>query len=206
MKSWDVFNETTSGSLVWTELETELCTELNDEAGSNDKSPFYKTIPMSQPDLSTYGPKLKCVRPGQNVTIFGNYDTNQASSFMVVFEKCDSKLRATCRDENEISEWLEFKYFIIVENSRRFVPHLFENERIAQFAQLSWIPVSNQVRKETVKYVTRSNFLLNDYKFNVGSLRVDNEQGFNPEKSGNDRLLPYKNRMWNSITYEMSLT
>ena len=58
---------------------------------------------------------------------------------------------------------------------------------------------------ETVKLITRSKFELNDYQFNVGNLVVDETSGFNLEKS-ETRILPYANRMWNSITYEMSLT
>ena len=51
----------------------------------------------------------------------------------------------------------------------------------------------------------RSKVELNDYQFNVGSLVVDDTKGFVAKISGG-RILPYSNRMWNTITYEMSLT
>lgn len=60
-------------------------------------------------------------------------------------------------------------------------------------------------RLETVKMITRSELVLNDFRLNVGNLLVDETSGFNILKS-ETRLLPYSNRMWNAITYEMSLT
>ena len=46
---------------------------------------------------------------------------------------------------------------------------------------------------------------LNDYKFNVGNLLLDQEVGFNTRIS-NQRILPYENTMHNSVTYEISMT
>ena len=41
--------------------------------------------------------------------------------------------------------------------------------------------------------------------FNVGDLTSFKDESFNIEKS-ETRLLPYKNKFWNAITFEMSLT
>ena len=46
---------------------------------------------------------------------------------------------------------------------------------------------------------------MNDYSMNVGNLLIDNNVGFNVVVSSS-RILPYKNRFWNSITYELSRT
>ena len=46
---------------------------------------------------------------------------------------------------------------------------------------------------------------LNDYKLNVASMRIDIEKGFDIEKSL-PRTLPYINKFWNSVTYELSQT
>ena len=53
--------------------------------------------------------------------------------------------------------------------------------------------------------ITRSKLNLNDYQFNVGNLFIDQDDSFNIEQS-ETRLLPYKNKFWNAITFEMSLT
>ena len=46
---------------------------------------------------------------------------------------------------------------------------------------------------------------MNDYRVNVGSMVVDLVMGFD-KFIAPSRMLPYKNLMHNSITYEMSLS
>ena len=53
--------------------------------------------------------------------------------------------------------------------------------------------------------VTRSKINMNDYSVNVGNLLIDNTVGFNLDTSAH-RILPYRNRFWNSITFELSRT
>ena len=62
-KAWDALDPETKGSLIWTELETHLCKkeDLNDVDGSNKNSKFFKTDPVSEADLITYGPKMRCL-------------------------------------------------------------------------------------------------------------------------------------------------
>ena len=55
--------------------------------------------------------------------LFGNYDTGVANNLMIVFEKCDPQKNDFCKSEEEIYEWLSFKYFVVIENSKRFIPH-----------------------------------------------------------------------------------
>ena len=64
--------------------------------------------------------------------------------------------------------------------------------------------MSNSVRTDAVKMITRQKIELNDYKFNVGNLLLDEETGFHA-RIGNLRILPYENRMFNAVSYEMSL-
>lgn len=46
---------------------------------------------------------------------------------------------------------------------------------------------------------------MNDYRVNVGTMLVDDVMGFDKFVAPS-RILPYKNLMHNSITYEMSLS
>ena len=50
MKSWDIYDPSTSGGLEWTEVKTKNCTanDFNDIDGSNTRSKFYPTNPMSE--------------------------------------------------------------------------------------------------------------------------------------------------------------
>ena len=56
--------------------------------------------------------------------LWGNYDTNLASNFMVVFEKCDAKKLSPglkCKSEAEIEQWMQFKYIVVMENEAKFI-------------------------------------------------------------------------------------
>ena len=46
---------------------------------------------------------------------------------------------------------------------------------------------------------------MNDYRISVGSIQVDQVNGFDKIVAPS-RIMPYKNKMHNSITYEMSLS
>lgn len=56
-----------------------------------------------------------------------------ANNLMVVFEKCDKKVRE-CKSDQEIQDWLVFKYMLVLENSKRFIPHEFKDKRIQAYS------------------------------------------------------------------------
>ena len=71
-------------------------------------------------------------------------------------EKCNPEERNDCKDEDTIDKWLEFKYILVCENSRRFIPHMFDDERIASYSYVKWFPVSRSVRTDIVKTIVRT--------------------------------------------------
>ena len=64
--------------------------------------------------------------------------------------------------------------------------------------------MNENARTDQVRMITRSKLNLNDYKWNIGDIFMDIEDGFDIEVTEN-RLLPYKNTFQNAITFEMSL-
>ena len=72
-------------------------------------------------------------------------------------------------------------------------------------ASLKYYPLAVDVRTDTVNMIQRQKINMNDYRVNVGSLLIDNVMGFDRFVAPS-RILPYKNKMHNSITYEMSLS
>ena len=56
--------------------------------------------------MNTYSGKMKCLKDSNSTEIFGSYNTDKASNFMVVFEKCDKEKRK-CKSEKKIQKWLE---------------------------------------------------------------------------------------------------
>ncbi len=85
---------------------------------------------------------------------------------MVVFDRCDAEKRAKiglkCKSETEIDEWLRFKYIIVRENTKQFVQHKFEDERIDETSKITWYPISAVNRIDYVRMITRSEMQLND--------------------------------------------
>ena len=71
---------------------------------------------------------MKC--PISKYDIYGNYNTGIASSLMIVFEKCAPSKMQRCKSEQEITKWLEFKYIYTLVNDKKFIKHLFGEERI----------------------------------------------------------------------------
>ena len=123
---------------------------------------------------------------------------------MVVFELCN-KAERTCKDDDAIKKWMEFKYILTVDNMKRFIQHDFDEDRIEMASTLKWYPLSPEIRTDIVEIVQRQNMIINDYRFNVGSLLKDKEPGFETVQKPS-RILPYANLFQNAITYEMSLS
>ena len=77
----------------------------------------------------TYTPKMKCINE-EGLSIKGNYDSAVARNLMVAFSKCDSEERNDCKSEQEITDWLSFKYIIIHKNEKRFFLHRLDGKHI----------------------------------------------------------------------------
>ena len=98
---------------------------------------------------------------------------------MVVFEKCDrTKSSVKCDDEAEIEEWLRFKYLIGIYNSKNFVQHKFEEDRIEATSKVAWFPISEGIRIDYVIKLTRTRMLLNDSQFSFKGLMMQEDAGF----------------------------
>ena len=52
--------------------------------------------------------------------MYGRYESQAASNLMVVFERCDDKVR-TCKTPEKQAEFLEGKYILTLDNIRRFI-------------------------------------------------------------------------------------
>ena len=73
-KTWDSEDIESGGALLFKEIPTRPCTE-QDFAKEPDSSLFYETKDTSVDDFSTHWRKFKCIEPGYEFEMFGNYDT-----------------------------------------------------------------------------------------------------------------------------------
>lgn len=63
-------------------------------------------------------------------------------------------------------------------NTKDFVQHKFESDRIEASSKIVWFPVSVASRMDYVVKLTRSTMQLNDSQFSIGSLTAEDETGF----------------------------
>ena len=86
---------------------------------------------------------MKCIdEQDQDYAIQGSYNTDKASNLMVVFERCDKLGPIPCQSDQAISEWLEYKYIVTLENEKRFVVDQFKGDRISAHSEISWHALS----------------------------------------------------------------
>ena len=161
LKRWDVDGEIKG--VFFKELETRVCesSDFNDVEGtSSDVSPFYPLKPQSKTDLGTYGVgKMRCLADSDQLKMWGDYDTENASNLMIVFEKCDIGKRASgqkCKSEQEIASWMEYKYIVMLENEKKFVQHKFGKERVDAKSTTRFFPMNYNSRLDYVKMIYRS--------------------------------------------------
>ena len=62
---------------------------------------------------------LQDVAP-KRIEIQGDFNSNVGRVVKLKFEKCDPAVRDTCKSEEELTEWMSRKYFIVLENRIRF--------------------------------------------------------------------------------------
>ena len=99
---------------------------------------------------------------------------------MIVFEKCNSTvLGRACKTEDEINDWLRFKYIVALENERFFVQDKFDEERIAGVSHLSWYSITPLgQRSDYVRMINLSDVVLNDDIYDVASKNEETEMAF----------------------------
>ena len=114
-KGWDVNDPVTNGNVWFKEINTRYCVPKSD---FGDASKLYQISDVQEQSLKIYGHLLKCT--DSDLSIFGNYDTSKAVNLLVVFEKCDQSVR-TCKSEEAINQWMQYKYIATMTNVKSFI-------------------------------------------------------------------------------------
>ena len=73
---------------------------------------------------------------------------------------------------------MKFKYIVTLTNSRSFIQYEFFENSIDETSHIEWYPISELVRFEYVKMITRTRLKLNDHHWNIGNMRMDVEDGY----------------------------
>ena len=114
-KTWGV-----PGVDFMVEIESHFCgeDELNDVEGSIKNSTFHPLSAQSKTHVDEYRRRFKCLsNPEQDLKLKGNYDAIEAKNLMIVFDRCNNATSAvTCKSEEEIQEFMKFKYIVAMWN------------------------------------------------------------------------------------------
>ena len=113
---------------------------------------------------------MKCIKDDQ-IVLKGNYNTDVTQNLVIVLEMCDSTKGQKCKSKEEIKDWMKFKYIVTHTNTRSFIQYEFFEKSIDSTSHVEWYPISEVVRSETVKMITRTRLKLNDHHWNIGNLR-----------------------------------
>ena len=83
---------------------------------------------------------LQCT--DQPLNLIGNFNTGTAQLILIMFEKCDSTKRKTCKSNAEVREWMKNKYIILVYNRQLFQSEKFGDETFSRHSFLDWNPMN----------------------------------------------------------------
>ena len=122
LKTWDSGEENVS---KFDSLPIRPCSERELGRGptkfKDSLAKFYPSYSSTERWMNKYWRKLNCV--DSEITLKGNYQSFSASHFQIQFEKCNNSTRIDgefCKSDEEITEWLQRKFIIVLNNSHRF--------------------------------------------------------------------------------------
>ena len=87
---------------------------MGDDEDEED-APFYIPNEANIENVKFYWRKMKCLKNPEDVYLHGNFDGASATSLFLAFQRCDPTKRI-CKSDDEIREWLGFKYFNVIYN------------------------------------------------------------------------------------------
>ena len=111
-----------------------------------------------------------------------------------------------CRKREEIIEWIQGKYIVLLFNQVRFEQEEFGAETFVQEARIKYIPISSQVRQLIPFRVNVADLYLQDnLNIELDELTLDVRKGL--FKLEQITTYPYekKDNVWISVTVERNL-
>jgi len=125
---------------------------------------------------------MKCIT--NPVELRGNWESDEAQALVISFEKCDPKVRSTCKSDLEIREWMKQSSIYIIYNKVRFEVTKFGNERFRKTAFIEEIPIDI------------NDTLLTRYSLQISSLNSQEQYWPSPSDFETYSNLVYKSELW----------
>ena len=151
---------------------------------------------------------MKCLdQPFDMFNLYGNYNSGTAANLFIVFERCQPETGVrVCKSETVIDNWLKGKYFLLLDNEKRFIKNQFHERSIDSTSKTKWYPVSPKTRDDNLRVIKRGSVELKDSFYSIlGSYSDTNENFFTYDENVQPRAITYNDFMQKAITYEVSL-
>ena len=108
-------------------------------------------------DVTAYTGRFKCLDEPEKLVLRGNYDSQIASNLMVVFDKCNNATsKVTCKSEEEIHDYMKYKYLMSVVNTRRFMQDKNGDSQVTELSTRHWYPFDPDERTDYVEHLKRT--------------------------------------------------
>ena len=121
------------------------------EAVGESRAYFFQTMKTGE-DIRYYLPWMICAAVPDEVFVQGNFNTPNADSLMIVFEKCDQAKNPeiTCETEENISKYMSGMYMFTISNEKKFIQYNFGEDRVVSQAETKWWALSANSRTDFV--------------------------------------------------------
>jgi len=138
-------------------LATRPC-ETSDIDFDNTGDPsfrFFAPVPEMANDAKAFHHVLNCIT--DEPVIMGDYNSAAAKQLVLRFALCDDseedEANKYCRPREEILNWLNRKFLLVMENQKTFNKDLIEENKISKSSRLVWNVLSPQLRVDIYNYV-----------------------------------------------------
>ena len=145
---------------------------------------------------------MKCIQ--EPYKVYGDYNAAEAANLQAVFVKCDPGKRDDCKSQSEIDQWLEFKYFVMLENQQSYNHPVDDpSNRIIENSFFRWLPFDTKVRIDYVMKVQMQEVSYDKFPYGIG-IGKSQETVFSIQQTLS-RVLPYtgdKRFFHQAVTFE----
>lgn len=100
--------------------------------------------------------------------LYGNYNSGTAANLFIVFERCQPEAGVrVCKSKTDIDSWLKGKYFLLLDNEKRFIKNQFHEKSTVSESKTKWYPVSPETRDDNVRMIKRGSVELKDSFYSI---------------------------------------
>ena len=71
----------------------------------------------------------------------GDWNTGRGKVLHLLYEKCDQTVRETCKTNDEITDFIKGKYFLLAYNKITFNEDEYGGKTFTNKTVLEWIPI-----------------------------------------------------------------